>query len=264
MRVTALASGSSGNAYLIQAGTTAVLVDAGITLVQLGAALASAGLTIPRLTCLLLTHEHSDHLSSAAALSRRHGLPVLATPGTLAYLPGCQGERIALAEGARLSMGELAVTPFAVPHDGAEPVGYLLEHEGVRVCLATDLGHVPRDLLPVLRTCDLLVLEANHDWQRLWQGPYPLSLKQRVAAPTGHLSNEQAAACLIECASGGPQWVWLAHLSATNNSPRFALRAVTARLHEAQVRTLNVQVALRDRPSLTWHSAKTYYQPPLL
>jgi phosphoribosyl 1,2-cyclic phosphodiesterase len=262
--VKALASGSSGNAFLVQAGGTTVLVDAGIPLARLLPALAADGVTPDRLTCLLLTHEHADHLTAAASLARRYRVPVLGSAGTLACLTGRGGERVCVTAGSRMQLGELAVTPFAIPHDGAQPVGYLLEEGETRVCLATDLGHVPPELLPVFRRCELLIVEANHDAQRLWNGPYPRFLKERVAAPTGHLSNDQTGECLVACASGAPQRVWLAHLSAVNNSPRSALRSVGERLRRADIDTMQVEVALRDRPSLTWSSTEECFQPRLL
>ncbi len=264
MRVMALASGSSGNSYLVQAGDTAVLVDAGLPLNSLEPALAGAGVDVAQLRCLLLTHEHRDHLASAAPLSRRYRLPLLGTAGTLACLPGRCGQQQCLSPGSSLAIGPLTISAFSVPHDSAEPVGFLFECDGVRAVLATDLGHVPAELLPVFRSCQLLIIEANHDVKRLWRGPYPQALKQRVAAPTGHLSNDQAAECLLSCSGSEQKWVWLAHLSAVNNSPRGALRAVTDRLRQEQVSTVKVSVALRDRPSLSWNSTEAFYQPRLL
>ncbi|MHB1005860.1 MAG: MBL fold metallo-hydrolase [Chloroflexota bacterium] len=261
--MTSLASGSSGNAFLVQTGGTAVLVDAGITLANLAPALQAAGVQPSALACALLTHEHSDHLASAGALSRRYGVPLLGTAETLGYLKGRLGEREALVPGARRLVGDLAFTPFSVPHDAANPVGYLFEDGDSRVVLATDLGHVPTELLSILRSSQLLILEANHDITRLWGGPYPRSLKERVAAPTGHLSNEQCGDCLVECASGRPQWVWLAHLSDVNNSPRRALQSINRTLAKAEVATLQVQVALRDKPSLSWSPPDACFQARL-
>ncbi len=263
MRVKALASGSSGNAFLVQAGSTTVLLDAGVGLTALARALAAEGTAMADLDCLLLTHEHGDHFSAVASLIRRHRLPVLGSAGTLACLGGNAGERTTLRPGSRTRVGDLAVTAFAVPHDGSEPVGYLLEHGEVRVCLATDLGHVPAELLSIWRGCDLLILEANHDLERLRNGPYPRALKERVASPLGHLSNAQAGDCLVACATSRPLWVWLAHLSATNNSPRCALRSIADHLRREGITTVQLQVALRDRPSLVWDAAEAHCQPRL-
>jgi phosphoribosyl 1,2-cyclic phosphodiesterase len=263
VRVMALASGSSGNSYLVQAGATTVLVDAGVAQRTIRGALAHLSLSPDSLVCLLLTHEHSDHVANAGALAKRLHLPIFGTTGTLAALPLLGGECQAVHAGAKLHIGELAVTPFSVPHDGREPVGYCLEHGDVRVCLATDLGHVPPEVEPTIRASDLVILESNHDVARLWRGPYPFALKQRVASPTGHLSNDQAAECLLRCAGERPRSAWLAHLSDTNNSPRLALRTVSERLQSEGVTNLHLEVALRDRPSLCWDSALRDHQPRL-
>mgnify|MGYP005846776065 CR=1 FL=1 len=260
----ALASGSSGNCYLVQAGATALLIDAGVSLRCVSTALARLGLAPASLSCLLLTHEHSDHVGNAATLARRLCLPVMGTAGTLDCLPHDRSGQQRIRAGEAFRIGELAVTAFAVPHDGAEPVGYYFEHRSARVCLATDLGHVPAELMPAMRSSDLLILESNHDVGRLWHGPYPWPLKQRVASLTGHLSNDQAAECLLGCAGGRLSAAWLAHLSATNNSPRLALRTVTERLRAEGVAHLRVEVAPRDRPSLCWDSTARCHQPPLL
>ena len=259
----ALASGSSGNAYLFQAGATALLVDAGVALRGVSAALSQLGLASESLACLLLTHEHSDHVANAGALARRLGLPILGTAGTLDALALAGVENQPVRAGEMFRVGELAVTAFSVPHDGREPVGYYLEHGDVRVCLATDLGHVPEDIIPALRRSDLVILESNHDVARLWRGPYPYPLKQRVASLTGHLSNDQAAECLLKCAGEWRRSAWLAHLSAANNSPRLALRTVSERLRTEGVTNLHIEVALRDHPSLCWDSALCVHQPPL-
>jgi phosphoribosyl 1,2-cyclic phosphodiesterase len=254
MRVVALASGSSGNAYLVQAGGTAILVDAGVSLTSLEAGLDAVSVAPSGIASVLLTHEHSDHMSSAAAFSRRHGAPLVGTAGTLRFLRGRIGEQLPVSSGHSFRIRDLTVTPFAVPHDSAEPVGYLIEHGGTSVCLATDLGHVPPDLLPIFGSSSLLVIEANHDLQRLWRGPYPRFLKTRVAATTGHLSNDQTGDCLVSCADGKAKTVWLAHLSDTNNSPRCALDTVQARLRQEGIDNLDLRVALRDRRSLAWSS----------
>lgn len=256
MRVTSLASGSSGNSYLVEGEESAILIDAGIPLRAIEQSLAAVGKSPTQLAALLLTHEHSDHIYAAGALARRYRTPLLGTAGTLEYVPNRTAARQTLKPGERRTIGSFDVTPFTVPHDGSDPVGYLVEEAGIRVCIATDLGHVPGELLPVFEDCDLLILEANHDLQLLWQGPYPRFLKQRVAALTGHLSNEQTADCLVTCAGSRQRAVWLAHLSETNNSPKLALEAVTARLKAEDVRNLTVQVALRGRRSLRWDSAE--------
>lgn len=264
MRVTALASGSSGNAYLIQTSHVAVLVDAGPTLAALAPVLAAEGVGTEGLSAVLVTHEHADHLTSAAAVARRFKAPLLATEGTLARVKAQRAPRESILPEVAFAVGDLRVTPFSLPHDGADPVGFLFDDGTARVALATDLGHVPAELPSVLRACDLLIVEANHDLGRLWEGPYSRPLKERVASPVGHLSNDQTGECLVQSASGRPQWVWLAHLSEVNNSPRRALYTVKRRLAEAGVGTMQVEVALRDRRSVSWSERQSYFQGQLL
>lgn len=264
MRVAALASGSSGNAFLVQTDEVRVLVDAGVPLRSLIPALASQGLTPGGLDCILLTHEHSDHLASAAGLARRFAAPVVSTEGTLSRIQSRTVERQVVSPGDSLTLGDLRISTFSVPHDSADPIGYMFEDGDSRVTFATDLGHVPQELIGILRRSNLLILEANHDVTRLWYGPYPRPLKERVASANGHLSNDQTADCLAAVANGKPQWVWLAHLSETNNSPRRALQTVKRKLAETGIGTLEIQVALRDQPSLTWSAREMYFQSRLL
>lgn len=263
VRVVSLASGSSGNAFLVEAGDTVLLIDAGLSMQRLSLALRQFGIDLREVQAVLLTHEHSDHTRGLEMLSWRCGLPVVGNEATLAALgPDPQRSRV-LPTGGSLEIGSVRVYSFALPHDGCEPVGYCLEHNGVRVCLATDLGYVPEELKEHVRASDLVILEANHDLDSLIRGPYPRYLKQRIASQLGHLSNDQAADCLEECASERRQWVWLAHLSEVNNSPRLALRTVTQRLRQAGISTMDVRVARRDSTSLIWRSDGLTWQDNL-
>ncbi|MBI4504160.1 MAG: MBL fold metallo-hydrolase [Chloroflexi bacterium] len=253
MRVVALASGSSGNALWVQAGATSVLLDAGLGPRTLAQRLASVGGALHKVTALLLTHEHDDHVRGVSPLVQRYGLPAVGTPGTLRATLGGDGEQCALRPGGELRVGELVVRALAVEHDALEPAAFEVEHDGVRLLVAVDLGSVGQDLLDRGRLADLLVVDCNHDEERLWRGPYPALLKRRIAAPTGHLSNAQAAAFVAACATARRQTVWLAHLSAVNNTPALALAAVRETL-AVQGLVAPVLVAARDRVSLRWDS----------
>ncbi|MCL4460009.1 MAG: MBL fold metallo-hydrolase [Chloroflexi bacterium] len=273
LRVVSLASGSSGNAFLVEAGDTRVLIDAGCSVRALAEELehplnfvsqgtGSAGIH-RGLTAILLTHEHSDHVSAVSALSRRYSVPVIANERTLAALNLIKAQTDVLATDSVMKIGELRITSFGLPHDGHDPVGYSFEYERWRVCLATDLGYVPSYLRDYVRAADLVILEANHDPDRLINGPYPDFLKGRILGQRGHLSNQQAAECIVQCASDRPQWLWLAHLSAVNNSPRLALRTVRRYLECAGITTVKVEIALRDRRSLVWDAENCWTQPAL-
>ena len=140
------------------------------------------------------------------------------------------------AAGSLFSIGDIAITPFTIPHDAADPVGFVFEAEGVRMAIATDLGYMPPNVKMAIRNCDVLMLESNHDLEMLRDGPYPWSVKQRVMSRVGHLSNEATADFLEKTYDGNASYVVLAHLSESNNQPHLA--RVTA------------ERALRDRMSL--------------
>lgn len=266
LTLTSLASGSSGNAFLLRAGATCILIDAGLPASTIMRHLADQHLEPAQLAAVLLTHEHSDHVQAAGTLSRRLGLPVVANAATLDAAERQVGEmrRRQLPVGDCLDLGEIAVASFAVPHDAAAPVGYLISHCQGTICLATDLGAACADLRQPLAAADLIVIEANHDRERLIRGPYPPALKARILGEQGHLSNDEAAELLVPVLRDRPRCVWLAHLSAVNNGPTLARRTVAGRLAAAGVRQVRLEVLKRDRPSPTWSAADAGWQMPLL
>ena len=260
MQVDALASGSSGNAYLVRAGGTAVLVEAGLPASRLARILTGLAFHPGRLAGILLTHAHSDHLLGARELSDRYQLPIYATAGTLSHR-ALRGSPLArpLEPGRVFELGELELLPFRVPHDCVEPVGFRLTSQEATLCLTTDLGFVPDEVQPLLEGADLLVLEANHDEQMLWSGPYPAFLKNRVGGENGHLSNLEAARCLAGLRRP-PRDVWLAHLSLVNNRVARALGVVGARLVEAGFAHIALAAVGRNRPSVSWRSDRPAQQ----
>lgn len=225
-------SGSRGNAALVRAGSTLVMVDCGFSLVECERRLARLGVTLDDLDALLITHEHADHVSGAARLGARCGIPIWASAGTRQA-----GVRRALPEDTRVfdshapfAIGDLQVTPLIVPHDAAEPTQFVFSDGGRRMALVTDLGHTTPFLRDALGELDGLVIESNHDEDMLAAGPYPAALKQRVGGEYGHLSNAQTAALLAELAPKRLAWLALAHLSEQNNRPQLARAAVVAAL----------------------------------
>lgn len=255
MRVNALASGSSGNAYVIRFGETALLVEAGLPASRLTEYLRSVGQDPRQLSGILLTHAHGDHSRGARQLARMFQIPVFATSGTL-HRAGLDDLDLACAipPDRPWSIGGVEVVACPVPHDCAEPVAFHLAGEGSAVCVVTDLGHAPDYLPALLAGADLVILEANHDQRLLWEGPYPPALKRRVGGPHGHLSNIAAARCLIALRPAPPREVWLAHLSRVNNRVAVALATVRCALVAAGLGQVRVAVARRDRPSLEWRA----------
>jgi phosphoribosyl 1,2-cyclic phosphodiesterase len=265
MDVWSIASGSSGNAYLIRADGATVLVECGISVRRITGFLARLGVAAHDLTGILLTHDHSDHTRSARRLSDTYQVPIYATPGTL----GCASLRDAplarpVTPDRPFRVGDLEALAFRVPHDAYEPVGFRIAAQVATVTVTTDLGFVPGEVQRHLRDNDLLILEANHDVEMLQSGPYPTSLKRRVLGQHGHLSNAATAEALAACRDRVPSEVWLAHLSPVNNRPPVALAAVAGHLQAVGLGHVGVQVAERHRPSLHWTTAPRPRQLALL
>lgn len=256
LRVTSLASGSSGNALLIQYGDDALLVDCGVSQRAIERDLRGAGLAPANICAVLLTHEHTDHTHCAGPLARRHALPVVANGPTLAAL----GDSLAgaplreLPVGAFMELGPFLVQSFPVPHDAAAPVGYLVRAGRWCVGVAVDLGSWDAPVAEALSAADLLVVEANHDYERLRHAPYAWPVKQRIYSPRGHLDNVEAGRLLARAAADGRRrTAWLAHLSQEANSPQIALKVVAGVLSLAQVACVTVHALPRRIPH-TWES----------
>lgn len=228
MRFAYLGSGSRGNALVVEAGRTRVLLDCGLPLVEVDARLARLGLEASDLTAIVVTHEHGDHIGGVAKLARRNQLPVWLTAGTRAAWKSAPEEWLrTLTPHRHLTIGDLDVMPYPVPHDAREPCQYVFGHAGRRVGVLTDAGSVTPYMREVLTGIDALLLEFNHDRAMLMNGPYPSFLKQRVAGSKGHLSNTQAAELLGSLDVSRLQHLVLTHLSETNNTPEHALAAAS-------------------------------------
>ncbi len=296
--MTVLASGSKGNAAVVAAGATSILVDAGLSCRELLRRMAAVGQDPAALTAILITHEHLDHVAGLAVLARRLNLPVFFTEAThrawvrmltprktMTYAqwmeqlrreraardaepaavhlpahlhrlaeepspaavdlqaaadaePACEPEGKSAARrnpaflpaveyfraGERFRIGELDINPFTIPHDAADPCGFVFHapRECLRMAIATDLGYLPPNVKMALREVDVLLLESNHDLEMLKDGPYPWSVKQRVLSRVGHLSNTAAAEFLTRDYDGGAHTIVLGHLSEQNNLPELA------------------------------------------
>lgn len=249
----ALASGSSGNAYLLRTNKSTLLFDAGVRLPRLRKALMCEEVSAEQLSAVLISHEHTDHCVAARDLAAEYGTPVLANEEVMraAGLHGLPQSSL-LPVGKTTLIGDVEVTTFPISHDAARPVGFVIRHRGRCIVIATDLGMATSDVVDAMRMADLLVLESNHDLDLLRRGRYPPRLQARVAGPTGHLSNAQASALLSTHLGHEYVDVWLAHLSRENNTPALALQTARARLKSVGLGTVSVDVAQRDKPSLRW------------
>lgn len=236
---TTLASGSSGNAALVSCGSTHILLDAGVSARRITTALRGLGVDPAALSGVLVTHEHTDHASGLATLTKQLRLPVYATAPTLLRLgeklPALSGLEHAVEAAAGFGVGSLWVRPFATPHDAAGSVGYVLTGDDCSMALCTDLGHVTGQVRQAVLGCQLLVCEANHDEDWLRTGPYPYYLKKRILGDYGHLSNEAGAELAAQAVEAGARTVVLAHLSAENNTPARAREVAARRLSRGGV-----------------------------
>jgi phosphoribosyl 1,2-cyclic phosphodiesterase len=225
MRFASLGSGSRGNALLVEAGTTRLLLDCGFGPREIVLKLGRLGLSPDDLSGILVTHEHSDHVAGAYKLASRHRLPVWMTHGTFAAAPQGRSEtpRVELIDSHRpFPVGDLEIHPFPVPHDAREPVQFVFSDGRHRLGVVTDLGSSTPHVERMLTGCDALVLECNHDGDMLQRGDYPLHLKRRIAARFGHLDNAASAALLAALDTRKLQHLIAAHLSQQNNTPALA------------------------------------------
>ena len=226
MQFAGLGSGSRGNATVVRADDSCVLVDCGFSAVECERRLQRLGLAASDLQAILVTHEHADHISGVAKCARKFGLPVWLTAGTHSARDDLDGVDVQLiSPHVAFSIGALRVQPYPVPHDAREPCQFQFSAGGRRLGILSDAGSVTQHMRQVLLACDALMLECNHDLQMLEAGPYPQSLKLRVAGHLGHLSNCQAAALLSEMDVARLQHVVLTHLSEKNNTPALARTA---------------------------------------
>lgn len=257
-RFCTLFSGSSGNSTYIAASDSAVLVDAGRSCKQLLAAMESRGIEPRSIGAVLVTHEHTDHVSGLRVLLKKLGVPLYATPEVLERLrwdgvlvPGQEAHPV--EPGTRLTVGSLEIDSFDTPHDSAHSVGYRIRTpDGRRLAVATDMGYISENVARMLRGCDLVMLESNYEPGMLSACDYPYYLKRRIASNTGHLSNEVCAQELIELVRTGSTRFVLGHLSQNSNTPENAYQASYCALTAGGMREgidFTLTVASRSGPS---------------
>jgi phosphoribosyl 1,2-cyclic phosphodiesterase len=234
MRFCVLGSGSKGNATYVESGETSILIDAGMSGIELQKRLATIGVELSAIDAILVTHEHNDHVQGVGILSRRAKIPVYANPATFSAASKTVNKLFSYNEfetGTPFHCQDLEVHPFSVSHDTQDPVGFRISDGNVSLGYCTDTGKVSRLMLHRLASCQALILESNHDIEMLQNGTYPPYLKQRIRSGQGHLDNIEAATFLQGLAHEKLQHVVLAHLSEENNHPEIALHAAVKALH---------------------------------
>lgn len=233
MRLCSIASGSSGNCIYVGSEATHLLVDVGISGKRTESGLHELGLTGRDMDGILITHEHSDHISGLGVLARKYEIPIYATAGTIEAMRydkslGNLEEGLfrEVQEDKKLTIKDLTVNPMHISHDAAQPVGYRISYGNKKVAVCTDLGVYNDYTVECLKGMDALLLEANHDVNMLQVGPYPYYLKQRILGDRGHLSNENSGRLLCRILHDNLKTVLLGHLSKENNLPELAYESV--------------------------------------
>jgi phosphoribosyl 1,2-cyclic phosphodiesterase len=227
MRLIVLGSGSSGNVLYIESGATSVLVDVGLSAKETARRMSEAGLDPTKLSAVVITHEHTDHVKGIRVFSSAAQVPVFMSEATRAQ---CKfpddGEKIlwgeTIASSEPFQIGSLNFYPFAIPHDGVDTFAFTVESDRVKVGVVTDLGYITQLVAERLRGSTLVLIESNHDRDMLKVGPYPWSVKQRIASNTGHLSNDETARWIREDFDGRAEYLVLGHLSRHCNHPELA------------------------------------------
>ncbi len=260
LRFCPLFSGSSGNALYVGFEGTHLLIDAGMSGAKITSELARIGLSPDQLTAILITHEHADHITGAGILSRKYDLPIFANEGTWEAMRPKLGniseKNIRIFEtGTDFPIDSFSITPFAIPHDAAEPVGYSLCVQDLKLCIATDLGTIKESWLKHLEGSDLVLLESNHDVDMLKASRYRYELKRRILGNKGHLSNDTAGKAAAELYKRGVRAIVLGHLSGENNFPELAYQSVCCVLQAEGIEPgidVMLSVASRDGSNATY------------
>ena len=252
MKFSILSSGSRGNSCYLETGNARILVDAGLSGIEIERRLGAVGVMAQSLDAIVVTHEHSDHIKGVGVMARRFKLPIYVNSQTLKSGEKALGKLpavVPIQTGETLKIKNLSVETFTKCHDAADPMGLVLSSNGVRIGLVTDMGRSTRLAEDRLKACTALILEFNYDPTMLSEGPYPLFLKQRINSREGHLSNEQAGELLETVSHGDLKWVVLAHLSETNNDPAKALHAARTVLNRCGLKQTRVLIGQQDEAS---------------
>lgn len=238
MKVWVLGSGSDGNAVLVECGESRVLVDAGFSPRELARRLRTIGVAPASIEACVVTHEHTDHVKGAAAGARKWGWSLYASEGTVDACPDLQEACTPVARGASVTLSRTVMTTYATPHDAASPIGVRLRclSTGASAVVCTDVGHASESVKALCANADILVVESNHDEGMLRAGPYPPSVRARIASRTGHLSNRACADLVRDAVHRDLTHVVLAHLSENCNDHGIAHRAASSSLQRTRFR----------------------------
>ena len=250
-----LYSGSSGNSLLVQTENTMVLIDAGVSSKKIELALANLNFDPNKISGILVTHEHSDHVQGLGTFSKKYNLPVYVNQKTLDAMPK-QKEKIEknvnlIKIEEKFEINDLQIKPFSIPHDAANPCGFNICKDNKKISIATDIGHMTNGIIKNLEDSKFILIEANYDPEVLMYSKYPYPLKNRIAGPTGHLSNQSAGKTISYLLKSGLKQAMLGHLSKESNFPELAYKTVVEELISTNYNenSLSLSVAKRDELS---------------
>ena len=250
-----LYSGSTGNSSIVQSNKTKILVDVGESAKKIAEALASINVNPFSINAILITHEHSDHVKGLAVFSKKYNVPVYANVETWnamqKYKEKLNEENIKTFTFNKFKIGDIEVKPFSIPHDAANPCGFNLFHDNKKMSIATDIGHMSKEIITNLSDSSFLLLEANYEPEILKCSSYPYMLKERIKGPNGHLSNSDAGKTISYLVDHGLNKVMLGHLSKENNFPELAYKTVVEELieHNYDENSLSLSIANRYETS---------------
>jgi phosphoribosyl 1,2-cyclic phosphodiesterase len=251
-----LFSGSSGNSIFVASNSAKILIDAGMPGKSIDSALKEIGEKGEELDGIFITHEHSDHIKGVGIFSRKYNIPIYANELTWKSMMGSIGkikeENIMVMNKSHVTLKDMDIFAFPIPHDAAAPRGYSVTANGKKACVATDLGHFTDDVKEAIIDGDIILLECNHDIDMLKVGPYPYSLKRRILSDIGHLSNEACGEAILTMQNGNQKKIILGHLSQTNNHPDLAYQTVFNILQGDGVdleKEIAITMAKRNMPS---------------
>lgn len=249
-----LYSGSSGNSLFVETANTKILVDAGVSSKKIETALNDININPTTLDGILVTHEHIDHVQGLGTLSKKYDLPVFVNQETLDAMPK-QKDKISdkniktFKVTDKFSIGDLEIKPFSIPHDAVNPCGFSIWKGNKKISIATDIGHMTNDILKNLEESLFIMLEANYDPEVLRCASYPFKLKNRIAGPTGHLSNELAGKTISYLLKSGLQNAMLGHLSKESNFPELAYQTVMDELIAGKNDESSIKLSVANRDS---------------
>ena len=260
MELFSIASGSSGNCICVGDDRCHLMIDAGISGKRIEAGMNKMGYTTKDMDGMLITHEHSDHVSGLGVVARKYGLPIYATKGTIAAIRRTKslgtindGLFHPITAGEPFTIGGITVDPVHISHDAADPVAYFFESGQKRIGVVTDLGYYDDVIMEKMKNLDALLVEANHDIHMLQAGSYPYPLKQRILGERGHLSNESCGQLLSRILHDSLKYILLGHLSRENNYPELAFVTVQQEItlgdNPYRANDFPIEIAARDQVS---------------